>query len=60
MFKRNTFVRRLEELCLAGLLEVRRLAKDVFVSCEETLRWPNGYCDDGGVEGTACVSINPG
>jgi hypothetical protein len=59
MFKRNAFVRGLEELRLACLLKVRRLAKDVFVGCEETLRWPNGYCDDGGVERTACVSINP-
>jgi len=30
------------------------------VGREETLRWPNGYCDDGGVEGTANVSIDPG
>jgi hypothetical protein len=60
MFKRNAFVRGLEELRLAYLLKVRRLAKDVFVSCEETLRWPDGYRDDGRVERTACVSIDPG
>ena len=34
------------------MCKVRRLAEDVFVSCEETLCWADHYRDDGGVERT--------
>ena len=46
----DAFTRRLEELLSTEMGEVCRLAENVFVCCEEALRWPDADCNDGGVE----------
>ena len=45
--KVNAFTRRFEKLRPADISEVRGLAQDVFVGCEESLRWPYANRDDG-------------